>query len=139
MRSLPKFSLFRPAIALAVLILTVGAASADILNLTIDQDASLLAGRTQATLTGTVECTDSETASITVHIYQPTGRLLNIGIGTLTVPVTCTGVGVDDPWTVDVFAIPGIKFKPGPATAVATASAATGSSSEVGAKIKLKP
>jgi len=139
MRSLPKFSLFRPAIALAVLVLTVGAASADILNLTIDPDASLLAGRTQATLTGTVECTATETASITVHIYQPTGRLLNIGIGTLTVLVPCTGVGVDDLWTVDVSAIPGIKFKPGPATAVATASATTGSSSEVGAKIKLKP
>jgi hypothetical protein len=137
MRRLAKFSLLRPAIALAVLVLTAGAVSADVTSLAIDQDATLLAGRTQATVTGTIECTATETASITVHIYQPTGRLLNIGIGTLTVLVTCTGVGVDDVWTVDVSAIPGLKFKPGPATAVANASTATGSS-EVGAKIKLK-
>ncbi|HEY3303222.1 MAG TPA: hypothetical protein VGL70_06770 [Candidatus Binatia bacterium] len=136
MRCLPKSSLFRPTIALVVLLATVGAASADILNLTIDQDASLLAGRTQATLTGTIECTATESASITLHIYQPTGRLLNIGIGTLTVPVTCTGGS--DVWTLDVFAIPGLRFKSGPATAVAEASTATGTS-EVGAKIKLKP
>ena len=136
MRSLPKFSLFRPAIALAVFVLTVGAASADIVSLAIDQNANLLAGRTQATLTGTIECTATESASITVHIYQPTGRLLNIGIGTLTVPVTCTGGS--DVWTIDVSAIPGLNFKPGPATAVASASTATGSS-EVGAKIQLKP
>lgn len=136
MRYLSKIFLFRPAIALVALLSTLGAASADITSLTIDQDASLLAGRTQATLTGTIECTATESASITLHIYQPTGRLLNIGIGTLTVPVTCTGGS--DVWTIDVSAIPGLKFKPGPATAVADASTATGSS-EVGAKIKLKP
>ncbi|MGH7766970.1 MAG: hypothetical protein ACREQP_05905, partial [Candidatus Binatia bacterium] len=101
-----------------------------------DQDATLLAGRTQATVTGTIECTAAESATITVHIYQPTGRVLNIGMGTITAPVTCTGGS--DVWTIDVSAIPGLKFKAGPATAVANASTATGSS-EVGAKIKLKP
>lgn len=136
MRCVAKFSLLRSAVALAVLLATGGVASADILSLTIDQDADLLAGRTQTTLTGTIECTAAESAAVTLRVYQPTGRLLNIGMGAVVAPVACTGGS--DVWTIDVAAIPGLRFKAGPATAVATASTAT-ATSEVGAKIKLKP
>jgi len=136
MRCLPILSFFRPTAALGVLLLTAGAASADITALTIDQDASLLAGRTQATITGTVECTAAESATITLKVYQPTGRLLNIGMGTISAPVTCTGGS--DVWTIDISAIPGIKFKAGPATAIADASTATGAL-QAGAKVKLQP
>jgi hypothetical protein len=49
---------------------------------------------------------------MTVYIFQSVGRLINIGIGTAA--FTCSGGS--DVSTVDVSAIPGLKFQPGPAT-----------------------
>ena len=57
---------------------------------------------------------DTKTGTLTVHLFQPSGRLLTIGIGTGDVPCDGTQANV----VVTVEAIPGLKFKPGPATAV---------------------
>jgi len=56
------------------------------------------------------------TASLSVKIFQSVGRLLNIGTGS-AVP-NCTGQAEDVPVT--VYAIPGLKFQPGPATILIT-------------------
>jgi hypothetical protein len=135
MRCLPKFSLFRSTIALVGVLLIAGAAVADITSLAIDLTGDLSPDRTQATISGTVQCTATESATITVHVYQPSGRLLNIGVGTGS-PVTCTGGS--DIWTVQATAIPGLKFKPGPTTVVVSASTAS-ATTEVGAKVNLHP
>jgi hypothetical protein len=148
MRSVGLKILWRPMIALLALLLTVGVASAVTNDLTIDSTADLSSNRAEVTLTGTIECTKGVTdgtANITVHIYQSVGRLLNIGIGSLgTTPVNCSGAGSSDPWQVTVSAIPGLKFQPGPATAVITVDTSVDSvpdttSTEQGAKIKLQP
>jgi len=59
----------------------------------------------------------SKTASLSVKIFQPSGRLLNIGTGavasTAQQPI-CTGSQTEIDVTVN--AIPGLAFKPGPAT-----------------------
>jgi len=53
--------------------------------------------------------------SVKVYIFQPSGRLLTIGIGANDSPFSCSAT---DPQMVDatVNAIPGLTFKPGPAT-----------------------
>lgn len=87
---------------------------------------------------------DTKTGTLTVYIFQPSGRLLNIGIGTADVP--CDGTQANVMVTVD--AIPGLKFKPGPATVVYamteqtmdSAGAVTASSTtESGATVNLRP
>ena len=71
--------------------------------------------RTSATVTVTVQCDSAiETATLSVYIFQPSGRLLNIGIG--NPPVTCTNPAIDQEIVVTVNAIQGLAFKPGPAT-----------------------
>ena len=59
----------------------------------------------------------TKTASVSVKIFQPSGRLLNIGTGsvasTAQQPI-CTGNQTEIDVTVN--AIPGLAFKPGPAT-----------------------
>ena len=59
----------------------------------------------------------TKTASVSVKIFQPSGRLLNIGTGsvasTAQQPI-CTGSQTEIDVTVN--AIPGLAFKPGPAT-----------------------
>jgi hypothetical protein len=59
---------------------------------------------------------ESKTASLTVYLFQSVGRLINIGVSRVseTAVPECTGdSGIVD---VEVFAIPGLKFQPGPAT-----------------------
>jgi len=59
----------------------------------------------------------SNIATVSVKIFQSVGRLLNIGTGSSGV-ITC-GAGAEDP-TIDVNAIKGLKFQPGPATILVT-------------------
>jgi hypothetical protein len=101
-------------------------------------------------LTVSVQCDapvnvgETRTGTLTVHIFQPSGRLLNIGIGTAS--ATCDGNQADV--VVDVDAIPGLKFKPGPATAILKLAEETTDSTpavidstitESGVKVTLRP
>jgi len=60
----------------------------------------------------------TKTAKVSVKIFQPSGRLLNIGTGSVESteepPLICTGSQTEIEVTVN--AIPGLGFKPGPAT-----------------------
>ena len=59
----------------------------------------------------------TKTASVSVKIFQPSGRLLNIGTGSVestAQQLICTGSQTEIDVTVN--AIPGLAFKPGPAT-----------------------
>jgi hypothetical protein len=60
----------------------------------------------------------TKTAKVSVIIFQPSGRLLNIGTGSVESteqpPLICTGSQTEIDVTVN--AIPGLAFKPGPAT-----------------------
>jgi len=60
----------------------------------------------------------TKTAKVSVIIFQPSGRLLNIGTGSVESteqpPLICTGSKTEIDVTVN--AIPGLAFKPGPAT-----------------------
>jgi len=103
------------AIALAAFMMVGGAAFADTSSVGIDPTGVLSANRASATLTGTAVCTAGDTATLTVHIYQSVGRLINIGIGDVS-PFTCSGNS--GTWSAVVNAIPGLTFQPGPATVV---------------------
>ena len=106
--------------------------------------------RASAQLTVSVRCDapvnvgETKTGTLTIHIFQPSGRLLNIGIG--TAPATCDGNQANV--VVDVNAIPGLKFKPGPATAILKLAEETTDSTpavidslitESGTKVSLHP
>jgi hypothetical protein len=109
------------AIALMTVLLSGEVVSAVTNDLTVDPTADLASNRTEATVTGAIECTKGTTdgtASITVYIFQSVGRLLNIGIESLATPLNCTDGGVADPWQVTVNAISGLRFQPGPATVI---------------------
>ena len=78
--------------------------------------------RDSATVKVPVDCdpagaNQTKTATVSVKIFQPSGRLLNIGTGsvesTAQQPI-CTGSPTEIDVTVN--AIPGLAFKPGPAT-----------------------
>ena len=59
----------------------------------------------------------TKTASVSVKIFQPSGRLLNIGTGSVASTAQqaiCAGSQTEIDVTVN--AIPGLAFKPGPAT-----------------------
>lgn len=93
----------------------------------------------------------SNIAIVSVKIFQSVGRLLNIGTGSSQ--VTC-GAGLEDP-TINVQAIKGLKFQPGPATILVTQTiqtvqagvlptdpvtvVATVDDDEYGARIDLRP
>jgi hypothetical protein len=104
----------------------------------VDENVDLLPGRDEATVMVNVTCTLNDNATLTVHIYQSLGRLINIAIGTHA--FTCTGNPESHP--VSVFAIPGLKLQSGPATALVRSSTGAGVSIDhtldVGAKVKLK-
>ena len=101
--------------------------------------------RTSVTVTVAAQCdslTQGTEGSLSVYIFQPSGRLLNLGLGSDT--VTC-----DNPVTVQskdvvVNAVDGLAFKPGPATLLirfTTTDQTTGDAvvSESGARIDLRP
>jgi hypothetical protein len=139
---------FRLAMALAAVLFTAGAAVAADPTVTVDPNGDLNGPRTIATVSITTQCTlaTGQSAAMTVYIFQSVGRLINIGIVNNLVP-TCDGT--DQVSLVDVSAIPGLKFQPGPATVLvsiaitspddgdpATPETTTFSS---GAKVKLHP
>src|SRR3990170_1615702 len=135
---------FRLAMALAAVLFTAGAAVAAAPTVTVDPNGHLKTGpngpRTVATVSITTQCTFDQSATLTVYIFQSVGRLINIGIGTAA--FTCSGGS--DVSTVDVSAIPGLKFQPGPATLIVhteTTDPVTFAitKSDTGAKVKLHP
>ena len=102
------------------------------------------------------EANQTKTASLSVKIFQPSGRLLNIGTGSVAstdLQPICTGSQTEIDVTVN--AIPGLKFQPGPATiliklteitttttttpTVAPATGPTVDETESGARIDLRP
>jgi len=138
--------------ALAIASLVTASAAMPVLASTVSVtgNGDLSPDRTSAQLTITLQCDapvnigDTKTGTLTVHILQPSGRLLNIGIG--TAPVTCDGNQANA--IVDVATIPGLKFKPGPATVVlklteqtadSTAAVTDSSTLESGGRISLRP
>jgi len=136
---------FKAAVVLAAVLFTNGAAVAADPTVTVDPNGNLNGPRDIATVSITTQCTlaTGQSAAMTVYIFQSVGRLINIGVANL-VP-TC-GTGQD----VDVSAIPGLKFQPGPATllvsiAITTTDTATTpptttvTTFSTGAKVKLHP
>jgi len=141
---------FKTALAIASLLMTsaaipVLAAPGDVIG-----TGDLSPNRSSAQLTIAALCDaavnvgDTKTGTLTVHLFQPSGRLLNIGIG--TAPLTCDGIEANV--IVDVNAIPGLKFKPGPATVVLKMSEQTAdsnaaitksSTTESGGRVTLRP
>jgi hypothetical protein len=143
---------FRLAMAFAAVLFTAGAAVAAEPTVTIDPNGDLNGPRDEATMSITTQCTlevsgtVSETAAMTVYIFQSVGRLINIG--TFNAVPTCDG-DVHE-LSVVVKAIPGLKFQPGPATllvsiAITTTDTATTPPTTTvttfsnGAKVKLHP
>jgi hypothetical protein len=109
------------ALAIAALFATTAAAPAMAASsVAVVGTGDLSPQRTSAQLTLSVQCDgaanagETKSGTLTVHIFQPSGRLLNIGLG--SAPVTCDGNQADI--VVDVDAVPGLRFKPGPATAI---------------------
>jgi hypothetical protein len=132
--------------ALAAVLFTAGAAVAADPTVTVDPNGDLNGPpRNVATVSITTQCTLDDTVAMTVYIFQSVGRLINIGIGTAA--FTCSGGS--DVSTVDVSAIPGLKFQPGPATVLvriaitgpdpADATKTVTTFSDTGAKVKLHP
>lgn len=141
---------FKTALAVASLLITsaaipVLAAPGDVIG-----TGDLSPNRSSAQLTIAALCDapvnigDTKSGTLTVHLFQPSGRLLNIGIG--TAPVACDGVEANI--VVDVNAIPGLKFKPGPATVVlklaeqtadSNAAITDSSTTETGGRVTLRP
>lgn len=82
----------------------------------------LAPNRASAVIPISVQCDEttvegqSKTASLTVYLFQSHGRLINIGVSRADeTPVPqCDGNSAN--MDVEVFAIPGLKFQPGPAT-----------------------
>ncbi|HWO41608.1 MAG TPA: hypothetical protein VNO43_07395 [Candidatus Eisenbacteria bacterium] len=123
---------------IAAVLLTASVASAATEDLSIEQDADLLPGRTEITVTVNVQCTLNDNATLTVYVFQNHGRLLNIGIGSHS--FVCGG-GLET-FPVQVLAVPGLNFQPGPATAVVRSATGAGASIDAtrdeGSRIKLK-
>jgi hypothetical protein len=111
-----KMSCLKRAFAVAALLAMTGTASAK------NQSSGGVSGdlspdRTSATVTVTAQCnstTQGVSGALSVYIFQPSGRLLNIGIGNVT--VNCTAPAISQDVVVTVNAVPGLSFKPGPAT-----------------------
>jgi hypothetical protein len=137
------------ALAGAALLITSAAVPVAAATLGVSGTGDLSPNRTSAELTITVQCDaatpgDTKEANLRVHLFQSVGRLINIGIG--TEPVNCTGPQANV--IVDVNAIPGLKFQPGPATVVLKLTEQTKDSTEAiieetttenGSKVNLRP
>jgi len=135
MHAINSLKRVKAALVLAAVLFTAGVAGA---ATTVDPNGDLNGPRDVATVSITTECTLGQSATLTVYIFQSVGRLINIGIGTAA--FTCSGGS--DVSTVVVSAIPGLKFKPGPATVLVhteTDDAGTITKSDSGAKVNLHP
>jgi hypothetical protein len=137
-------------LSLAAVFTAAAASPAAAASLALNGVGDLAPDRASAQLTVTVQCDapanvgETKTGTLTVHVFQPSGRLLNIGLGSAS--ANCDGNAADV--LVEVDAIPGLKFKPGPATAIIklaeettdSTSAIVGSTTtEGGTKVTLRP
>ena len=112
-----KLTALKRAMALAAVLVMSGTALAKNGNGGGGVSGDLSPDRTSVTLTVTVGCdsaTEGLTGALSVHILQPSGRLLSIGIFNQT--VNCTTPVSDQIIPVTVNAFSGLTFKPGPAT-----------------------
>ena len=121
MKAAKKMTIFKWALALAVVLAMTSTASAK-KPASLGVSGDLSADRTSVTVSVTIPACFSDTAtiptpppavgSLSVYIFQSVGRLINIGTFNTTIP--CDGNGsVQD---VTVKAITGLTFQPGPAT-----------------------
>ena len=130
-------------------------------ELSIAGTGDLAPGRASALIPISVQCDgttnegESKTASLTVYLFQSVGRLINIGVSRASdtaAPPQCDGNSAI--MDVEVFAIPGLKFQPGPATVLIKLTEQTSipgptpeasptvtgtTTTESGAKVNLRP
>lgn len=106
--------------AIATIAFAVGAstAMAQFAVLTIDPKATLSADRTEATLTGTINCPIGDVDQVPVNISEIVGRLQVFGRG-FGGTIFCTGAPV--PWSAVVLDQSVKRWVPGPANANAFA------------------
>jgi len=142
MKAVKKLTGLKRVLALAAVLALTGTGWAKKPPAGPSVSGDLNAERTVATVTVTMPACNPllVTPSLSVYIFQPSGRLLNIG--TANPAVTCTPA--DQEVIVDVNAIPGLAFKPGPATLLirfVTVDIATSvqTVSESGSRIDLRP
>ena len=142
MKAVKKLTGLKRVLALAAVLVLTGTASAKKPPAGPSVSGDLNAERTIATVMVTVPSCDATlvTPSLSVYIFQPSGRLLNIGTANPT--VSCTAL--DQEVAVEVNAIPGLAFKPGPATLLIrfmTVDIATSvqTVSESGSRVDLRP
>jgi hypothetical protein len=122
MKATTNMTTLKRALVLAAVLTLTGTAWAKPKSAPPGVSGDLSSDRTIATVTiSDQQCspvasdpTASETLS--VYIFQSVGRLINIGIGNGTDAdaVPCDGTPYDR--TIDVYAIQGLSFQPGPAT-----------------------
>jgi hypothetical protein len=115
MKSMQKMKVLKGALALAAVLALASTAWAKKNGNGPGIPGDLSPDRTSVTVQLTVDActaTVSQTYAISAYIFQPSGRLLNIGIG--SAPFTCQNIAQTVEVTVD--AVPGLAFKPGPAT-----------------------
>lgn len=106
--------------------------------------ADLSDDRASATVTVSAQC-DSVTqgapsGTLSVHIFQSVGRLINIGIGSGT--IICNNIPTAQ--SIVVNAIPGLAFQPGPATLIVKLTTVdpltmVSTVSETGSRVDLHP
>lgn len=145
-----KHKRFKNSLVVAALLVTSAAVPVGAATFSVTGTGDLAQNRTSAQLTVSMQCDapttvgDTKTGTLTLHLFQSVGRLINIGIG--SVPATCDGNQAN--LVVDVDAIPGLKFQPGPATVVlklteqttdSTAAVTESITTESGGKITLRP
>jgi hypothetical protein len=142
-------------LAAAMLMTTASAPVDAATSVGVSGTGDLAANRASAELTLSVQCDgpanegELKTATLTIYLFQSVGRLINIGVG--TGPVTCDGNSGNE--TIDVDAIPGLKFQPGPATVLIklteqttiqgqtpeTQTVTNSTTTESGGKVNLRP
>lgn len=113
MKPVDKIAALKRSLALAAVVAMTGTAAAK--NAAGGVPGDLSPDRTSATVTVAAQCdplTQGASGTLSVYIFQPSGRLLNFGIGSGT--VTCNNTAT--PQEVTVNAVSGLRFKPGPAT-----------------------
>jgi len=116
MRASNKLTRIKAVVALVAVLASSGVASAK--KPVPGLPAQLSADRTSVDLTIAVQCDPATTlnsqGTLSVHIFQSVGRLINIGSANYN--VTCTGIETSQPVTVE--AVDGLSFQPGPATLI---------------------
>ena len=118
MNPVNKMKALKGAVALAAILAMSGSAFGKKNNNGGGSQADLSDDRTTVTLSVTPQCQTSTTigatlsADYSVYIFQSVGRLINIGIA------TGSGLPCGSTTPVDVKAVDGLTFQPGPATMI---------------------